>query len=64
MLVYTSIHLHANNFAHFVVDTQWYWNVQLNPRHVCDDRDFDGQKEVLAEMTMLGVILSESFILE
>ena len=47
-----------------IVDAQQYRNVSLNPGGVCDDWDFDRQKEVLAEVTMLGVVLSEPFILE
>ena len=30
-LVYTGIHLHLNNLANFVIDTQRYQNVALNP---------------------------------
>ena len=63
-LVYTGIHLHLNNFANFVIDTQWYWNDPLNPGGVCDDQDFNRWKEVFVEMTVLGIVLSESFILE
>ena len=64
MLIYTSVHLCANDFANLIIDTQWYWNVLLNPGGVCDDRDFDGQKEVLVEVTTLGVVPSEPFVLE
>ena len=64
MLVYAGIHLHVNDFADFVIDAGWYWNVLFNPGCVHDDGDFDGWKEVLTEMTMLKVIPSESFILE
>ena len=63
-LIYTGIHLRPNNLANFVINTWWYWNVLLNPGGVCDDQDFDWQKEVFAEMTMLGVVPSKSFILE
>ena len=63
-LIYTSIHLHLNDFANLIIDTQRYWNVLLNPGGVCDDGDFDGRKEVLAEVTTLGVIPSEPFVLE
>ena len=64
MLVYTGIHLCPNNFANLIIDTRRYWNVLLNPGGVCDDWDFDRQEEVLAEVTMLGVIPSEPFVLE
>ena len=64
MLIYASIHLHPNNFANLIIDTWRYWNVLLNPGGVCDDRDFDWWKEVLAEVTALGVVPSEPFILE
>ena len=64
MLICAGIHLHANDFADFVIDARWYQNVLFNPGHVHDDRDFDGWKEVLTEMTMLRVIQSKSFILE
>ena len=64
MLIYASIHLHLNNFADLIVDTQRYQNVSLNPGGVCDDRYFDRQKEVLTEVTMLGVVPSKPFILE
>ena len=36
----------------------------FDPRCVHDDRDFDRREEVFAEMTPLGVIPGESFILE
>ena len=36
----------------------------LNPGGVCDDRDFDRWKEVLARVTTLRVVPSEPFILE
>ena len=36
----------------------------LNPGGVCNDGDFDRQEEVLAEVTALGVIPSEPFVLE
>ena len=64
MLVYAGIHLRANNFAHFVIDTWGYQNVLLNPGCVCDDGDFDGWKEVLTEMMVLRFAPSKSFILE
>ena len=64
MLVYTGIHLHPNNFANLIVDTQQYWNVSLNPGGVCDDGDFDWWKEVLTGVTVLEVIPREPFILE
>ena len=47
-----------------IVDTWRYWNVSLNPGGVCDDGDFNRQEEVLTEVTALGVIPSEPFILE
>ena len=60
----SGIQLCPNNFANFVVDSRWYQDVPLDPGCVCDDRDFDRRKEVLAEMTTLRVVPSESFILE
>ena len=63
-LVHAGIHLHPNDFANLIVDTQRYWNVLLNPGGVCNDRDFDWREEVLAEVTMLRVIPSEPFVLE
>ena len=63
-LVYTGIHLRPNNFANLIVDTRRYRNVSLNPGGVCDDGDFDRQEEVLAEVTTLGVVPSEPFVLE
>ena len=63
-LVYASVHLHPNNFANLIVDTRRYWNVSLNPGGVCDDGDFDWWEEVLAEVTVLGVVPSEPFVLE
>ena len=47
-----------------IIDTQQYQNVSLNPGGVCDDGNFDGWEEVLAEVTTLGVVPSEPFILE
>ena len=41
VLIYAGIHLHLNNLANFVVDTQRYRNVVLNPGGVCDDWDFN-----------------------
>ena len=64
MLVYTGIHLCLNNFADLIVDTRRYQKVSLNPGGVCNDGDFDWGKEVLTEVTTLGVVLSESFVLE
>ena len=64
MLIYAGIHLCPNDFAYLIVDTQRCQNVLLNPGGVCDDGDFNRQKEVLAEVTALGVIPSKSFILE
>ena len=64
MLIYAGIHLRPNDFAYLIVDTWQYQNVSLNPGCVCDDRDFDRCKEVLAEVTTLGVIPREPFILE
>ena len=63
-LIYTSIHLRPNDFANLIVDTQRYQNVLLNPGGVCDDGDFGWWEKVLTEVTVLGVILSEPFILE
>ena len=63
-LVYTCIHLRLNNFANLIIDTRRYRNVSLNPGGVCDDGDFDRWEEVLVEVTMLGVVPSEPFILE
>ena len=63
-LIYTGIHLRPNDFADLIVDTWWYWNVSLNPGGVCDDGDFDWRKKVLMEVTALGVIPSEPFVLE
>ena len=64
MLIYASVHLCPNNFANLIIDTWRYQNVSLNPGGVCDDRDFDRREEVLAEVTTLGIIPSEPFILE
>ena len=64
MLIYASIHLCLNDFADLIVDTWQYWNVSLNPGGVCNDRDFDRWEEVLMEVTTLGVVPSEPFILE
>ena len=64
MLIYASIHLCPNDFADLIIDTWQYWNVSLNPGGVCDDVDFDRQEEVLTEVTTLGVVPSEPFILE
>ena len=63
-LVYTGVHLRPDNFANLIVDTQGYRNVSLNPGGVCDDGDFNRWEEVLAEVTALGVVPSEPFILE
>ena len=63
-LVYTSIHLCPNDFADLIIDTWRYRNVSLNPGGVCNDGDFDRWEEVLTEVTALGVIPSEPFILE
>ena len=63
-LVYASIHLCPNDFANLIIDTQRYWNVSLNPGGVCDDGDFDRWEEVLTEVTVLGVVPSEPFVLE
>ena len=64
MLIYTGIHLHPNDFANLIIDTQRYWNVLLNPGGVCDDRNFNRRKEVLAEVTVLRVIPREPFVFE
>ena len=64
MLVYAGIHLRLNDFADLIIDTRRYQNVSLNPGGMCDDRNFDGWKEVLTEVTTLGVIPSKPFILE
>ena len=64
MLIYAGIHLRQNNFANFIIDTQRYWNISLNPWGVCDDRNFDRREEVLAEVMVLRVVPSEPFILE
>ena len=64
MLVYTGIHLCPNDFADLIIDTWRYQNVLLNPWGVCDDRDFNRWEEVLMEVAVLGVILSEPFVLE
>ena len=64
MLIYAGIHLHLNDFANLIIDTWRYRNVLLNPRGVCDDGDFDRQKEVFMGVTTLGVVPSEPFILE
>ena len=63
-LVYTGIHLRLNDFADLIVDTRGYRNVSLNPGGVCDDGDFDWREEVLVEVTALGVIPCEPFVLE
>ena len=63
-LVYTGIHLCPNNFANLIVDTRRYRNVSLNPGGMCDDGNFDRREEVLAEVTALGVVPSEPFVLE
>ena len=36
----------------------------LNPGGVCDDGDFDRREEVVMEVTALGVVPSEPFVLE
>ena len=41
VLIYAGIHLRLNNLANFVVDTQQYRNVALNPGGVCNDWDFN-----------------------
>ena len=64
VFVYAGIHLCPNDFADLIVDTRRYWNVSLNPGGVCDDGDFDWWEKVLVEVTMLGVVPSEPFILE
>ena len=64
MLVYAGIHLHPNDFANLIVDTQRYQNVSLNPWGVCNDGDFDRREEVLMEVTALGVVPSEPFVME
>ena len=64
MLVYAGIHLCPNDFADLIVDTQRYRNVSLNPGGVCNDGDFNRQEEVLVEVTTLGVVPSEPFVLE
>ena len=64
VLIYTSIHLCPNDFANLIVDTWRYRNVLLNPGGVCGYGDFNRQKEVLVEVTVLGVIPSKPFILE
>ena len=64
MLVYAGIRLCLNYFAHLIVDTQQYQNVSLNPGGVCNDGEFNRQEEVLTEVTVLGVVPSEPFILE
>ena len=64
MLVYAGIHLCPNYFAHLIIDTQRYQNVSLNPGGVCNDGEFNRQEEVLTEVTVLGVVPSEPFILE
>ena len=63
-LVYAGVHLRPNNFANLIVDTRRYRNVSLNPGGVCDNGDFDRQEEVFAEVTALGVVPSEAFVLE
>ena len=63
-LVYTGIHLCPNDFADLIVDTWWYQNISLNLVGVCNDGDFDRWEEVLTEVTTLGVIPSEPFVLE
>ena len=50
--------------ANLVIDAGKYWNVPFDPRCVCDDRNFNRQKEVFMEVTVLGVIPSESLVLE
>ena len=63
-LVYTGIHLCPIDFADLIIDNWWYRNVSLNPGGVCNDRDFNRREDVLAEVTVLGVIPSEPFVLE
>ena len=63
-LVYTGIHFCPNDFADLIIDTWGYRNVSLNPGGVCDDGDFDWREEVLAEVTTLGVVPCETFVLE
>ena len=63
-LVYAGIHLCLNDFADLIIDPRRYQNVLLNPGGVCDDGDFDWREKVLTEVTVLGVVPSEPFILE
>ena len=58
------IHRYPNDFANLIIDTWRYQNVLLNPGGVCDDGDFNRWKEVLTEVTALGVIPSKPFVLE
>ena len=64
VLIYAGIHLCPNDFADLIVDTQQYQNVSLNPRGVCNDGDFNWWEKVLVEVTALGVVPSEPFVLE
>ena len=52
------------NLANFFLDARWYSNAPFDPGHVHNDGDFNRREEVFAEMTPLGVIPGESFILE
>ena len=63
VFIHASVHLHMYNLANFVIDTGGHSNVAFDPRHVCDDGDFDRREEVFAEMTPLGVIPGKSFVL-
>ena len=63
-LVHTCIHLYANYPADFIVDARWYWDISLNPRSVHYNGNFDGGEEVFAEVTALGIVPSEAFILK
>ena len=50
--------------AHLLIDAGRDWDVLLSPRFVWNGRDFDGQEEVLMEVTALLVTPSESKVLD
>lgn len=50
--------------THLVVDTGWNGDISFNPWHMCDNRDFSRGEEVLAEMSTLGIVPGEAFILQ
>ena len=62
--IHTCIHLYANYPTDFIVDARQYWDISLDPRSVCYNRNFDRREEIFAKMTALRIIPSKAFILE